>query len=90
MNIHLKNYIRNNTSLKICKDIIQNSCYDAISTSTISKYFASFRLIINMFLRENLPLLELNGPIECDEAFIGAKRRGRIGRIPPIHHTVFG
>ena len=82
--------IRNYINLKLCKDIISNSCQETINISTISRYFSSFRTLIHFYLREFFPIIELDGPIECDEAFIGAKRRGVIGRIPPMHHTVFG
>ena len=38
----------------------------------------------------NMPLIELEGNLEIDETFIGARRRGHIGRFPARHIVVFG
>ena len=66
---------------------ILRNCARKIAKSTALKYFAVFRKMISFFLREFLPFIELPGPVELDETFIGSRR---IGRIPGRHETVFG
>ena len=61
-----------------------------ISLKTVYTYFDSLRTIISDYIKDYLPLIELEGAIEIDETFIGAKRRTDHGRIPKSHHTVFG
>ena len=37
-----------------------------------------------------MPFIELDGPIEIDETFIGSRRRGQIGRVPGMQEVIFG
>ena len=46
--------------------------------------------MISCYLQKFLPLLELPGPVEIDETYIGTRRRGYHGRIPAQKATVFG
>ena len=49
-----------------------------------------FRYIICEYLKNHLPLITIDGVIEIDVTFLGAVRRGSIGRTPKKHHTIFG
>jgi hypothetical protein len=57
---------------------------------TVWNYYAYFREMIKVCLTLYMPVIELPGPVEIDETFIGAIRRGNHGRIPGRHLTVFG
>ena len=61
-----------------------------ISKKSLSNYFAILRKMVSVFLVEFLPMIQLPGPVEVDETFIGARRRGDHGRIPARHLVVFG
>ena len=63
---------------------------ERISDSTISRYFDYFRRVVAAYLSTYLPVIQVPGPVEIDETFIGAHRRGNHGRIPGAHLTVFG
>jgi hypothetical protein len=61
-----------------------------LSERRIMEYFSFFREIMSSYLKTRLPLITYSGTWEIDETYIGAPKRGYIGRIPKRHHTVFG
>ena len=61
---------------------ILNNLGHQISLRSVANHFFIFRGMISAYLREFMPLLILPGPIEIDETYIGAKRRGNHGGIP--------
>ena len=61
-----------------------------ISISVVYEYVQSFQIIISDNIFKYLPYISIEGPVEIDETFIGAKQRSTNGRIPKNHHTVFG
>jgi len=56
----------------------------------VSRYFYFFRLIIIHFLRQHLPLIQLQGPVEIDEMRLQPHRRTENGRLPAPGQIIFG
>jgi hypothetical protein len=69
---------------------VLNDLTEKVSEWTIRRYFGYLRKAVGMYLSAYLPIIQLPGPVEIDETFIGARRRGDHGRIPGKHLTVFG
>ena len=77
---------------EMANQVLKRLINEEISVRSINRYFSSFRILVSCFMANYFPVLNLPGPVEIDETFIGRKRNHNYlhGRRPARHIPIFG